>query len=112
MTQFKQAKKDGKTAYFSRAEPDKLFIDGVEKNHLGRIYSLTIQSCSFFVCFFFAKNCGAKPRMLIIKIKDCKVPVKGGAISSFVLVLCGYCYFSSLFFVLFSYCLFLGADSL
>ena len=40
--------------------------------------------------------------MLIIKIKDCKVPVKGGAISSFVLVLCGYCYFSSLFFVLFS----------
>ena len=52
MTQFKQAKKDGKTAYFSRAEPDKLFIDCVEKNHLGRIYSLTIQSCSFFVFFF------------------------------------------------------------
>ena len=30
MKQFKQAKKDGKTAFFSRAEPDKLFIDGVE----------------------------------------------------------------------------------
>ena len=30
MKQFKQAKKDGETAYFSRAEPDKLFIDGVE----------------------------------------------------------------------------------
>ena len=30
MTQFKQAKKNGKTAYFSRAGPDKLFIDGVE----------------------------------------------------------------------------------
>ena len=30
MKQFKQAKKDGKTAYFSRAERDKLFIDGVE----------------------------------------------------------------------------------
>ena len=30
MKQFKQAKKAGKTAYFSRAEPDKLFIDGVE----------------------------------------------------------------------------------
>ncbi|CAH3163569.1 unnamed protein product, partial [Porites evermanni] len=29
MKQFKQAKKDGKTAFFSRAEPDKLFIDGV-----------------------------------------------------------------------------------
>ena len=27
MQQFKEAKKDGKTAYFSRAEPDKLFID-------------------------------------------------------------------------------------
>ena len=30
MKHFKQAKKDGKTAFFSRAEPDKLFIDGVE----------------------------------------------------------------------------------
>ena len=30
MKQFKQAKKDSKTAFFSRAEPDKLFIDGVE----------------------------------------------------------------------------------
>ncbi|XP_073229677.1 uncharacterized protein [Porites lutea] len=30
MKQFKQAKKDGKTTFFSRAEPDKLFIDGVE----------------------------------------------------------------------------------
>ena len=30
MKQFKQAKKDGKTAFFSRAEPDKLFIDRVE----------------------------------------------------------------------------------
>ena len=30
MKQFKQAKKDGETTYFSRAEPDKLFIDGVE----------------------------------------------------------------------------------
>ncbi|XP_073259160.1 uncharacterized protein [Porites lutea] len=30
MKQFKQAKKDGKAAFFSRAEPDKLFIDGVE----------------------------------------------------------------------------------
>ena len=29
--QFKLAKKDGKTGLFSRAEPDKLFIDGVEK---------------------------------------------------------------------------------
>ena len=31
MKQFKQAKKDGKTAYFNEADPDKLFIDGVEK---------------------------------------------------------------------------------
>ena len=31
MKQFKQAKKDGKTAFLSRAEPDKLFIDGVER---------------------------------------------------------------------------------
>ena len=30
MKQFKLAKKDGKTIFFSRAEPDKLFIDGVE----------------------------------------------------------------------------------
>ena len=30
MKQFKQAKKDGKTAFFSRTEPDKLFIDGDE----------------------------------------------------------------------------------
>ena len=30
MKQFKQAKKDGNTAFFSKAEPDKLFIDGVE----------------------------------------------------------------------------------
>ena len=58
MTQFKQAKKNGKTAYFSRAEPDKLFIDGVEKNHLGRIYSLTIQSWSFF--FFFCQELWSK----------------------------------------------------
>ena len=31
MKQFKQAKKDGKTDYFNEADPDKLFIDGVEK---------------------------------------------------------------------------------
>ena len=30
MKQFKQAKKDVKTTFFSRAEPDKVFIDGVE----------------------------------------------------------------------------------
>ena len=30
MDQFKKAKKDGKPAYFSRAEPDKLYIDGVQ----------------------------------------------------------------------------------
>ena len=30
MKHFKQAKKDGKAAFFSRAEPDKLFIDDVE----------------------------------------------------------------------------------
>ena len=30
MKQFKQEKKDGKTAFFSRVEPGKLFIDGVE----------------------------------------------------------------------------------
>ena len=30
MKQFKKAKKDGKTAFFSRTEPDKLFIDGDE----------------------------------------------------------------------------------
>ena len=30
MKQFKQAKKDGNTAFFSKAEPDKLFIDGVK----------------------------------------------------------------------------------
>ena len=35
--------------FLKTAEPDKLFIDGVEKNHLGRIYSLTIQSCIFFL---------------------------------------------------------------
>ena len=44
MKQFKQAKKDGNTAFFSKAEPDKLFIDGVEmqeqKNHLGCTYFL------------------------------------------------------------------------
>ena len=55
-----------------------------------------------------------KTRMLIIKIKDCKVPVKGGKLTalagryfilSIVLVLGGYCYFLSLFLVLFSYCI-------
>ena len=30
MHQFKKAKQDGKTAFFSRAEPDKLFVDGVQ----------------------------------------------------------------------------------
>ena len=30
MHQFKKAKQDGKTAFFSRAEPNKLFIDGVQ----------------------------------------------------------------------------------
>ena len=30
MQQFKKAKEDSKPAYFSRAEPDKLFIDGVQ----------------------------------------------------------------------------------
>jgi len=30
MQQFKKAKEDGKPVYFSRAEPDKLFIDGVQ----------------------------------------------------------------------------------
>ncbi|XP_078351848.1 uncharacterized protein LOC144636502 [Oculina patagonica] len=30
MQQFKKAKEDGKPAYFSRAEPDKLYIDGVQ----------------------------------------------------------------------------------
>ena len=30
MQQFKKAKEDGKPAYFSRAEPDRLFIDGVQ----------------------------------------------------------------------------------
>ncbi|XP_068756607.1 uncharacterized protein [Montipora capricornis] len=30
MQRFKKAKGEGKTAYFSRSEPDKLFIDGVE----------------------------------------------------------------------------------
>ena len=57
--------------------------------------------------------------MLIIKIKDCKVPVKvaqstglAGRYFCIMLVLSGYCYFSSLFFVLFSYCLFLGVDFL
>lgn len=30
MKLFKKAKEDGKTAYFSREEPDKLFIDGVQ----------------------------------------------------------------------------------
>ena len=29
INKFKAAKKDGKTAFFSRAEPDKLYIDGV-----------------------------------------------------------------------------------
>ena len=29
MHRFKKAKEEGKTIYFSRAEPDKLFIDGV-----------------------------------------------------------------------------------
>ena len=30
MQQYKKTKEDGKPAYFSRAEPDKLFIDGVQ----------------------------------------------------------------------------------
>ena len=30
MKQFKQAKKDSKTTFLSRVEPDKLFIEGVE----------------------------------------------------------------------------------
>ena len=30
MKLFKRAKEDSKTAYFGRAEPDKLFIDGVQ----------------------------------------------------------------------------------
>ena len=30
MHPFKKAKEEGKTVYFSRAEPDKLFIDGVQ----------------------------------------------------------------------------------
>jgi len=30
MQQFKKAKEDAKSAYFSRAEPDKLFIGGVQ----------------------------------------------------------------------------------
>ena len=30
MKQFNHAKKDNKTTFFSRTEPDKLFIDGVE----------------------------------------------------------------------------------
>ena len=29
MDKFKAAKRDGKNAFFSRAEPDKLYIDGV-----------------------------------------------------------------------------------
>ena len=29
INKFKAAKKEGKTAFFSRAEPDKLYIDGV-----------------------------------------------------------------------------------
>ena len=29
ISKFKAAKKDGKTAFFSRAEPDKLYINGV-----------------------------------------------------------------------------------
>ena len=30
MQRFRKAKEEGKTVYFSRAEPDKLFIDGVQ----------------------------------------------------------------------------------
>ena len=30
MQQYKKAKADGKQAFFSKAEPDKLFIDGVQ----------------------------------------------------------------------------------
>ena len=30
MHRFKRAKEEGKTVYFSRTEPDKLFIDGVQ----------------------------------------------------------------------------------
>ena len=30
MQQFRKAKEEGKTVYFSRNEPDKLYIDGVE----------------------------------------------------------------------------------
>ena len=66
----------------------------------------------------------AKYQSLRNKIKDFKLPVKGGTIQltaladrtilflSIVLVLCGYCYFSSLILALFSYCLCFGADSL
>ena len=66
----------------------------------------------------------AKYQSLRNKIKDFKLPVKGGTIQltaladrtilflSIVLVLGGYCYFSSVILALFSYCLFFGADSL
>ena len=30
MQRFRKAKEEGKTVYFSRSEPDKLYIDGVE----------------------------------------------------------------------------------
>ena len=37
---------EGKTAYFSRSEPDKLFIDGVEE-----------YDSAFKPCFFFFQYC-------------------------------------------------------
>ena len=30
MQRFRKAREEGKTVYFSRSEPDKLYIDGVE----------------------------------------------------------------------------------
>ena len=54
MQQFKKAKADGKQAFYSKAEPDKLFIGGVQvwTNLLGSNSNM-IRPCIIFPPFFF-----------------------------------------------------------
>ena len=54
MQQYKKAKADGKQVLFSKAEPDKLFIGGVQvqTNLLGS-NSNRIRPCIIFPLFFF-----------------------------------------------------------